>query len=252
MPIIRVNKTKDYTVMSNTHFRDSRLTLKAKGLLSLMLSLPEDWDYSIKGLVAISKEKETSIKNAIAELRSAGYIVVTKMMPDKTTSGRIEYIYNIYESPQKQAAEKQKAEKQGIENLPLEFQRIEKQGIENQGQLNTDIQNTENKIIKDQKTKEDKKIKYAEFVSMTEEEYQKLISKYGQAFTQRAIEILDNYKGSRGKRYKSDYRTILNWVVDRVNEELKKGGKAYGRTEPYRGCNTNNNGTFTPSQGFKK
>lgn len=89
------------------------------------------------------------------------------------------------------------------------------------------------------------KVKYAEFVSMTEEEYNKLVTKYGEEKTKRAIEILDNYKGSKGKKYVSDYRTILNWVMDRVEEEFnKKGGGGHGgHTADYR--------EFEPSGGFK-
>ena len=126
--VIRVNKTKDYTVMSNVHLRDKRLSLKAKGLLSMMLSLSEEWNYSIAGLAAISKENETAIKTALGELRDCGYLVITKKMPNQTKSGRIEYEYDIYEQPQG----KQATEKQGLENLPLE-----NQGLENPGQLNT-------------------------------------------------------------------------------------------------------------------
>jgi hypothetical protein len=72
--------------------------------------------------------------------------------------------------------------------------------------------------IKERKLKE-KKIKYAEFVSLSEDEYNKLVSEYGEQQVKRMIEILDNYKGSTGRTYKSDYRAILNWVVDRIKKE---------------------------------
>ena len=97
--VIRVNKTKNYTVMSNYHFKDRNLSLKAKGLLSLMLSLPDSWDYSIAGLCAISKENETAIKSALNELKKCGYLEVTKLYPGQSNSGRIEYIYDIFEQP---------------------------------------------------------------------------------------------------------------------------------------------------------
>ena len=129
MATYRVHKTRDYTVMSNTHLRDKTLSLKAKGLLTLMLSLPEEWDYTIAGLVAICKENETAVKSALNELKKFGYLVVTKLTPDKSQSGRFEYQYDIYEQPycENQSVEKQGKEKQGVENLP----------VENQGQLNT-------------------------------------------------------------------------------------------------------------------
>ncbi len=142
MSVIRVNKTRDYTVMSNYHFRDKRLSLKAKGLLSQMLSLPPEWDYTIAGLAAINKENESAIVSALRELKAAGYLVVTKRLPNETESGRIEYEYDVYEQPREQYENgKQEGKKQGVENQGLEFQ-----GIENQGQYNTDISNTKDKI----------------------------------------------------------------------------------------------------------
>lgn len=77
-----------------------------------------------------------------------------------------------------------------------------------------------------------KKIKYAEFVSMTEEEYQKLVDKHGEADTLRLIEILNNYKGSSGKKYKSDYLAILNWVIDKLAELKVKETSRQPRAAP--------------------
>ena len=88
--VCRVNKNANYTVMSNYHLRSTNLSLKAIGLLSKVLSLPENWDYSISGLTAICKEKETAIKAALDELKHWGYLTVTKLMPNETKSGRIE------------------------------------------------------------------------------------------------------------------------------------------------------------------
>lgn len=108
---------------------------------------------------------------------------------------------------------------------------------------------------KPQKSKPDEpeKIKYAEFVRMTEEEHRKLVEQYGENATARMITVLDNYKGQSGKTYKSDYRAILNWVVERVQEEFKKnGGGGYGRNEVPAGHNGPNPGGFKPSGGFKK
>ena len=131
MAVMRVHKTKDYTVMSNTHFREREMSLKAKGLLSLMFSLPDTWDYSVAGLVAICKENETAINSTLKELKKFGYLSVTKLMPNQTKSGRIEYVYDIFETPTEKEnlpKEKQEVEKQGVEN----------QGVENQGQLSLD------------------------------------------------------------------------------------------------------------------
>lgn len=138
MATIRVHKTKNYTVMSNTHLRDKGLSLKAKGLLSVMLSLPDNWDYSIAGLVAISKENETAVKSALNELKDNNYVVVTKENPTKSNGGRIKYTYEVYEEPHKQ-----KVEKQPIENLGVECQQVENHGQLNTNRLSTDELNTE-------------------------------------------------------------------------------------------------------------
>ena len=74
MAVFRVERTRDYTVMSNCHLRDRRLSLKAKGLLSQMLSLPEDWDYTLTGLAGINRESKDAIRSAVNELERAGYI----------------------------------------------------------------------------------------------------------------------------------------------------------------------------------
>ena len=138
MSVIRVEKTKNYTTMSNYHFKEKEMSLKAKGLLSLMLSLPDDWDYTIAGLVSICKENETAIKSALKELQEFGYLQIVKNMPTVENNGRISYEYVVYEKPFNQI---QGDKKQGVENQPLEFQ-----GVENPRQLNTNILNTNNKI----------------------------------------------------------------------------------------------------------
>ncbi len=96
MSIFRIEKDKNYTVMSNYHLRDKNLSLKAKGLLSLMLSLPDDWDYSLKGLVAICKEEKDAIRSMLDELKQYKYL---KIEPDRHKSGRFQYIYTIFEKP---------------------------------------------------------------------------------------------------------------------------------------------------------
>lgn len=119
MSTIRVIKNKNYTVMANFHLREKSMTLKAKGLLSVMLSLPPEWDYSINGLCSICKENITAIRSTLDELKQFGYLEVIKLLPNQTESGRIEYNYNIYEEPQERI-------KQDAENLHVESQHIEK------------------------------------------------------------------------------------------------------------------------------
>ena len=97
MAVFRVEKTRDYTVMANHHLKNRVLTLKAKGLLSLMLSLPEDWDYTLKGLSLISVESIDAIRQAVRELESAGYIVRSRERNEKGQLKGAEYV--IYEQP---------------------------------------------------------------------------------------------------------------------------------------------------------
>ena len=97
MAVIRVNKNKNYTIMSNYHFKDKNMSLKAKGLLSMMLSLPDNWNYSVEGLVAISKESKTVIQSTLKELEDLKYLKRTRVQNSK---GQFEYIYDIYEKPQ--------------------------------------------------------------------------------------------------------------------------------------------------------
>ena len=97
MAIFRVERTRDYTVMSNHHLKDTGLSLKSKGLLSIMLSLPESWNYTTRGLAAICKEGVDAIGSAIRELEAAGYIVRRLLRGDDGRITDTEYV--IYERP---------------------------------------------------------------------------------------------------------------------------------------------------------
>lgn len=104
MAVFRVEKTRNYTVMSNQHLRDRALSLKAKGLLSLMLSLPEDWDYTTRGLARICRDGLDSICATVRELEGAGYIVRKRERRADGTLGGIEY--TILEQPRQTDAPK--------------------------------------------------------------------------------------------------------------------------------------------------
>ena len=96
MAVFRIEKTRDYTVMSNHHLRNAELSLKSKGLLSMMLSLPEDWNYTTRGLAKICKEGTDSIGSALKELERAGYIVRNRLRDSKGKIVDVEYV--IYET----------------------------------------------------------------------------------------------------------------------------------------------------------
>ena len=131
MSVFRINKTQNYTVMSNHHFKEKKMSLKAKGLLSLMLSLPDDWDYSISGLATLSKDGKDSIMSALAELEKFGYLTRTRLTNEKGQFAGIEY--NIFEIPQPQnpISEKSNSENENSENP----------NSENRAQLNTNLTN---------------------------------------------------------------------------------------------------------------
>lgn len=97
MAIVRVNKTKDYTVMSNAHLRDENLSLAAKGLLSVALSLPDDWEYSVEGLCKYCKCGKDKMRSLMKELKDNGYLKIDKT---NSSSGTFDYEYVFYETPQ--------------------------------------------------------------------------------------------------------------------------------------------------------
>ena len=144
MAVFKVEKTNNFTIMSNHHLQNKNLSLKAKGLLSYMLSLPNDWDYSLAGLVANSKESKTSIRNTLNELKENHYLSITKLYPNQTESKKIEYVYNIYEEPHLEPS----IQKQYTENQYLDYQYLE-----NDTQINTNKQRMKEQTDKVDKTK---------------------------------------------------------------------------------------------------
>ena len=143
MSVFKIEKTKDYTVMSNYHLRDRKLSYKAKGLLSFMLSLPEDWDYSLAGLCAISKESRDGIRSILKELQEHHYVEIEKVRGDK---GYFEYNYLIYEVPHFIEVETQ------LTNPDMENPHLDNPNVETTTQINTNIINTNKQIDKDDKT----------------------------------------------------------------------------------------------------
>ena len=142
MAVFRVEKNKGYTVMSNHHLRNKELSLKAKGLLSQMLSLPEDWDYTLAGLSLINREKIDAIREAVRELENAGYIQRSRERDEK---GRLRgTTYVIYEQPPK--LDLPTLENPTLDNPTLEKPTLEKPTLENPTQLNKDISSKEQSI----------------------------------------------------------------------------------------------------------
>ena len=142
MAVFRIEKTRDYTVMSNYHLRDRSLSLKAKGLLSLMLSLPEDWDYTMKGLARICKDGIDSISGGIRELEAHGYLVRARVRNENGQLGSIEY--TILEQPKEPAQTPAPIREKPIRENPIQVKPMLDAPIqENPAQLNTKEQNKE-------------------------------------------------------------------------------------------------------------
>ena len=142
MAVFRVERNKGYTVMSNHHLRNKELTLKAKGLLSQMLSLPEDWDYTLAGLSQINREKIDAIREAIKELERAGYIVRSRERDEKGRLRGADYV--IYEQPHTEPTpDLPTLENPTLDNPTQEKPMLEKPTLENPMQLNKDIQKTD-------------------------------------------------------------------------------------------------------------
>ena len=156
MAVFRVERNTGYTVMSNHHLRNKELSLKAKGLLSQMLSLPEDWDYTLAGLSHINREKIDAIREAVKELEKAGYIVRSRERDEKGRLRGADYV--IYEQPQPREPEAATSggqppildlptlENPTLDNPTLEKPTQEKPTLENPTQLNKDILSKEQSI----------------------------------------------------------------------------------------------------------
>ena len=137
MSVFRVEKNKGYTVMSNHHLRNHALSLKAKGLLSQMLSLPEDWDYTLQGLAQINKESIDAIREAVRELERAGYI---KRSRERDERGCLRgTVYTIYEQPHAEPTPEEPTQAlPTLDNPTLEKPMLDLPTLENPTQLNTE------------------------------------------------------------------------------------------------------------------
>lgn len=188
MSVFRVEKNKNYTVMANYHLRDKSLSFRARGLLSTILSLPDDWDYSVNGLVTLAKDGYDSVKSALKELERNGYLVRTRARKGHGRLGSM--IYTIYEEPQL-------AEVSPIEGYPTQVKPTEV----NHGQISKDITNKK----KEPKTEETNEA-YVRTTRAREE----------------AVDVLHSFIVDQiGRKLSSIERRILvRWVEQEMNPEM--------------------------------
>ncbi|MCD7756800.1 MAG: helix-turn-helix domain-containing protein [Clostridiales bacterium] len=218
MPVFRVEKNTNYTTMSNYHLRDQNLTLKAKGLLSLCLSLPESWDYSVRGLVAICKEGKDSIVKTLQELERCGYLERHQLRHEDGKMGGIEYV--IYEMPHTPCTEKPYAENPDAVKPDTDTPDTAKPDAEkprpgnppqlNKEQLSKEESNTDSNKRKKEKDPRHQHGQYRN-VLLSEDEFQTLQAEFPLDYQQR-IERLSEYIASTGKTYKSHLATIRSWA----------------------------------------
>lgn len=189
MPVFRVNKNANYTSMSNYHFKEKDMSLKAKGLLSLYFSLPNDWDFSAKGIASLCTEHEQTINKINQELERFNFLKRTRITDKKGKF--VDWQYDIYEEP--------------LTNFP----QVEKPLTVNSLQLNTNILNTKELNIK-RKIYKKKMFGFYKRILLTEEELKKLYSEFGQVVIDNQITLLDEYIQSNDNKNKyKDFNLVL-------------------------------------------
>jgi hypothetical protein len=221
--IIR-NKNENYTIISNVCVRDNRLSLKAKGLMSLVMSLPDGWDFSIQGLSSIVKEGKSAIYAAINELKDFGYCRVISNRDDK---GKI--IGNDYTFFEEPCADIPYTENPYTENQDMDNQNMENQDLENQSQINKDIKEIKTEIIEENKDtnvsirKESKR-----FVKPTIQEIQAYVFEKGYTFDAEAFFAFYESKGWMvGKNPMKNWKMACTTWQKTMNERNKNN--SYGR-----------------------
>ena len=234
MAVFRVDKNRNYTVMSNYHLRDMNLSLKAKGLLSIMLSLPDNWDYSVEGLTKICREGERAITSAVKELEQFGYVERHQLRGANGCFTDMEYI--VHENPVLQNPV--------LQNAVVDNAVVDNPVMENAGQLNTNISNTD-KSNTDLSSKDEgegstavaptppahssrKKYGLYENVLLSDSEMEKLKKEFPEDYEER-IDRLSEYMSSTGKTYRNHLATIRSWAR-RDKEKIKTSQNTMNRS----------------------
>ncbi len=193
MAVFRKVKKTDFTVIDNNIFKNKKLSLKGKGMVCTMLSLPDNWNFSEEGLAELSKDSRVSVRSTLKELMELGYLVRKRNRDDK---GKLrDTTYVIYEEPmyQKPTLDKPTLEKPMLENKHNK--------ILNNKELN-------NKELK----KEIYKEKYGTYgrVKLTIDEYMRLVNEFGEDFIKQQIEYLDEYIESNNNKNKyTNFNLVL-------------------------------------------
>jgi len=245
MAVFRVHKNTDYTVMANHHLRDKGLSLSAKGLLSVILSLPPDWKYSIHGLSSICKEGDKAVKSALNELKERGYVKVTRINPSKG-SNRVSYRYDIFESPNSSEAEKPQVS-QAYPSEGVQEEVVQGEALLDGGQLSTEELSTDYQVLSNEyiPPKKPKPRKPKPFIPPTIEEVEAYVRDKGYSFSPQSFfdyYSSSNWHFSNGKPVKSWKQCCVTWNSNRQYDKPQRKAvdasqyraEAWGNVE-YRG-----------------
>lgn len=192
MAVLRKVKKSNYTTIDNNIFKNKELSLKAKGMICTMLSLPDDWEFSENGLASLSSDGISAVRSTLKELMSFGYLKRTRNRDEKGTLR--DYVYTIYEEPT--------LEKLNLEEPTLEKPTLEKPTLEN---LKT-YKILNNKVLNN------KYIKYGTYgrVKLKQDEYTRLVDEFGKDFINHQIELLDEYIESNNNKNKyTNFNLVL-------------------------------------------
>lgn len=205
MAIYRVNKTKDYTTIANYHLREKDMSLKAKGLLTLYLSLSDDWNFSAEGIASICMEHKQTINKINQELEKFNYLKRVRITDGK---GRFkDWQYDIYEQP--------------LTNLP----QVEKPLTLNTPQLNTKELNTNKRIYKED-------FGIYKRIKLTKQDYENLCNEFTKEFIDNQITLLDEYVEINNNKQKySNFNLVLRKSIREDWFKNKKGDVISGLKE---------------------
>lgn len=217
MPVFRVEKNQNYTTMCNHHLRDQELSLKGKGLLSMLLSLPDTWNYSVRGLAAIIPDGVDGVETALKELERLGYLERHQLRQANGRMGKVEYV--IYELPHKELPDP--------ENPDTVIPDTGRPDPENPTQLSTNRLSTKESKKRDKKESRHLYGIYGN-VLLSDMELGKLQQEFPTDYQVR-IERLSEYIASSGRSYKNHLATIRSWArrerqgYSAVNYTCKEG-----------------------------
>lgn len=211
----KIYKSGDFTVMSNYHLKDKSLSLKAVGLLSKMLSLPEDWDYSLSGLVSITKDGLDSVRNALNELKDHNYVEILKI---RTVKGTFRYRYLVFENPSEKALKldlNPDMEKPYMDKPYMDIPDMEKHGQYNNKEYNNNnIKDKIDKIDKSESSNHEQESKPVSHNILTLELIQMNYVNESSPETFFYDDLFKNFL-EKGKSYKQLY-SVVHYIVDRV------------------------------------